>query len=242
MYSILYAVGSVKIEEYFNKFAVQTIKIRIARIAVPLVYVLLSLPLLPMVMPILPVEKFVKFAAVMNVDAGVPIENQQLTNLPQHMADRFGWEEMVAQVGNIYNKIREIEEQEIGIITSNWGQAGAIHLLGKEYKLPEPISMHGWYYFETLRSHKFKNIYIAVGLEQEGLKNVFEEVYLKGIYTNPYCMPYENNKSIFLCRKPKYDLRDVWLVERNMNPKFVEILNNKGVSAAIDYYYKVNYR
>jgi len=238
MYSILIAVGSIKIEEYFNKQRVKKIKIKIAKITVPIAYVILSLPLLPLIMPIIPVGQLVKFAAVMGVDAGVPVENQRLTNLPQHMADRFGWEEMVVQIADIYNNGKGEEENEVGIITNNWGQAGAIHLLGKKYDLPEPISMHGWYYFESLRTHEFKNVYITIGLGQEDLNYMFDDVELKGIYTNPYCMPYENNKSIYLCRKPKYNLRDFWIVARNINPVFLEVLNYKGVNAAIDYYYE----
>lgn len=237
MYSILLAVGSIKIEEYFNNRNVQKTKIKIARIVLPIAYVLLSMPLLPMVVPILPVEQLVKYVAVLGVDVGVRTENQHITQLPQHIADRFGWEEMVIQVADVYNNIPANERSEVGIMTGNWGQAGALHLFGKQYDLPEPISLHGWYYFETLRTHEFKDTYISIGLRGESLQNIFTEVIQQGIYTNPYCMPYENNKRIYLCRKPKVDLKDYWIFERNPDPHFLEILRKKGVTAAIAYYY-----
>lgn len=237
MYSILFAVGSIKIEKYFINRDIQKTKIKLARIVLPITYVLLSMPLLPMIVPILPIEQLVKYAAVLGVDAGVRTENLRITRLPQHIADRFGWEEMVTQVADVYANITSETNDDIGIITGNWGQAGAIHLLGRKYNLPEPISLHGWYYFETLRTHEFKNIYLSIGLPRENLQHIFEEVIQQSIYTHPYCMPHENNKPIYLCRKPKYDLRDYWLVYRNINPHFLEILQNKGIPAAITYYY-----
>jgi hypothetical protein len=238
MYSILLAVGSIKIEEFFENRKIQKTKIKIARIALPITYILLSMPFLPMVVPILPVEQLVKFTSVLGVDAGVRTENQHITQLPQHIADRFGWEEMVDQVAGVYDSVRSELKDEVGILTGNWGQAGAIHLLGRKYDLPEPVSLHGWYYFETLRTHEIKDNYISIGLSQDGLKTIFKEVIPYGIYTHPYCMPYENNKPIYLCRKPKYDLKEYWLVERNINPRFLEILRDSNIQAAIDYYHK----
>ena len=51
-------------------------------------------------------------------------------------------------------------------------------------------------------------------------------------------MPYENNKPIYLCKKPKIDLKQYWLVSRNINPRFQEILDTENIQAAIDYYYQ----
>jgi hypothetical protein len=238
MYSILLAVGSIKLEEFFENRQIQKTKIKFARISLPITYVLLSMPFLPMVVPILPVEQLVKYASVLGVDAGVRTENQKITQLPQHIADRFGWEEMVDQVAGVYDGVRSELKDEVGILTGNWGQAGAIHLLGRKYNLPEPVSFHGWYYFETLRTHEIKDNYISIGLSRDGLKTIFEEVIPYGIYTHPYCMPYENNKPIYLCRKPKFDLKKYWLVEKNINPRFLEILRDNNIQAAIDYYHK----
>lgn len=238
MYSILLAVGSIKLEEFFENRKIQKTKIKFARIALPITYVLLSMPLLPMVVPILPVEQLVKYTSVLGVDAGVRTENNQITQLPQHIADRFGWEEMVDQVAGVYDSVRSELKDEVGILTGNWGQAGALHLLGRKYNLPEPVSLHGWYYFETLRTHEIKDNYISIGLSQDGLKTIFKEVIPYGIYTHPYCMPYENNKPIYLCSKPKFELKKYWLVERNINPRFLEILRDNNIQAAIDYYHK----
>lgn len=238
MYSILFSVGSIKIEDFFNKHDIQRTKIKFARIVLPIVYVLLSMPLLPMVVPMFPIEKFVKYASVLGVHAGVRHENKQLAQLPQHVADRFGWEEMVDQVADVYDGVTSKLKDEAGILTGNYGQASAIHLLGKKYDLPEAISPSGWYYFETLRTHEFKNNYISIGIPRVMLQNVFEEVIHRDTYTHPYCMPYENNQPIYICKQPKFDLKSYWLVMRNIDPHFLETLRNNSVEAAIIYYHK----
>ena len=238
MYSILLAVGSVKIEDLFSKHGTQRTGVKSARIAVPIVYVMLSMPLLPMIVPILPVERFVKYASVLGVHAGVRHENTELGQLPQHVADRFGWEEMVDQIAAVHGSATSELNEEIGILTGNYGQASAIHLLGRKYDLPEAISTDGWFYFEALKTHEFKNNYISIGLPRNMLVNVFEVVIQRGTYTHPYCMPYEDNKPIYLCKQPKYDLRSYWLVRRNIDPRFLKILRENGAAAAIDYYNK----
>ena len=237
MYSILFAVGSIKIENFLNERDHDNFKIKFARIALPIAYVFLSLPLLPMIVPVLPIEKFVKYASVFNVHAGVRHENLELAKLPQHVADRFGWEEMVDQVAAVYDSVSSGSKDDVGILTGNYGQASAIQVLGKKFNLPDPISPHSWYYFETLRTHEFKDNYISIGLPRDMLKYLFLEVIPCGTYTHPYCIPFENNKPVYLCKQAKFDLKSYWLVSRNIDPRFLEILR-KNTQAAIAYYHK----
>ena len=238
MYSVLLAVGSVKIEDYFSKRGIQRPGIRTVRIALPIAYVILSLPLLPMIVPILPIESFVKYAAVLGVHAGVRHENTDLGQLPQHVADRFGWEEMVDQIAAVYDSAAAELNEEVGILTANYGQAGAVHLLGQKYDLPEAISPDGWFYYEALRKGEFKDSYVSIGLSRNRLLGVFETVSPRGTFTHPYCMPYENNNPIYLCRQPRYDLASYWRVIRNIDPGFMEVLRPDGAEAAVRYYHE----
>jgi len=237
-YTILLSVASIKIEEVINNFGVERLETKIVKIVLPVAYVILSLPFIPMAVPALQVEKFIKFASVLGVDAGVKYENQRINQLPQHFADRFGWEEMVAEIAKVYNNLPAEERGRFGIVTENWGEASAVHFYKNKYRLPEPISLEGWYYFETLRSHQFKDRYVSFGFSEEEVKSIFEEVRLEGLFTNSYCMPHENNKKIFVCRKPKFDLKRFWIVDRHIDPHFINILRTKGVTAAIAYFHQ----
>jgi hypothetical protein len=42
------------------------------------------------------------------------------------------------------------------------------------------------------------------------LENYFSSVEYAGTFQCEYCMPYENNSPLFICRDPKSDLRDMW--------------------------------
>ena len=238
IYTILIAVGSIKIEEYFQKMNTEKLKTKMLRITLPFAYVLLSLPLLPMVVPVLPIKQFVTYAQVIGVDAGVRTENQYITQLPQHVADRFGWEELATDVAHIYNNLPQNERARTGIFTTNWGQASALNYYQKKHHIPSATTSNGWYYFETLRMNEIKDTYICVGFPPDALKNIFADVQQKMIFTHPYCIPHENNKPICVCRFPRYDLRQVWRVERRTDPDFMNLVNTEGVAAAIRYFYQ----
>ena len=239
IYVILFAVGSTEIEAYLDRRAARRQGRSLIRIALPFVFVILSLPLIPMLVPILPVEKLVKFASALGVDAGVRHENLQEKQLPQHFADRFGWEEMVDQVAEVYDSVATRGDADVGILTNNYGQAGAIHVLGKKRHLPDAICAEGWFYFETLREQAFDKEYVTIGVSRDYLSQLFREVIPCGVYTNRYCMPYENNKPLFLCRQAKYDLADFWRIAKRPDPEFLAVLQDSGVGAAIDYYHRM---
>ena len=237
MYIILLSVGTIKIEDTFIKSSKKLFKL--ARFALPIIFIMLSIPLLIMLVPILPIDQLVKYASVLGVDAGVRTERTEASILPHHIADRFGWEEMVEQLADVYNNASSKLDKEIGIFTENYGQASAIHLFGKQYSLPEPISLMGWYYFQTLQNHDFKENYITIGLSESEMKKFFENVSIKGIFRNEYCLPHENNNLILLCRSPKFSLSSYWRIERNMDPHFSEIIRKEGVAAAVNYFYQL---
>lgn len=229
MYSVLLATGAVKIEERL----VNLLKIRIV---VPVVFVILSTPLIPYLVPVFNVEYLVKYVSFLGVDVGVKLENKKLNNLPQHFADRFGWSKLVMDIAFEFNQIPREERNNAGIITNNWGIASAIHFYKNVYNLPEPISNAGWYYFEALKKNINRKYFISVGISEQDLKNVFENVTLKRIFTNSYCMPHENNRPIFFCENLKIDLNQLIRVERTINPSFYSILMKDGAKKAIQYY------
>lgn len=231
MYTILLSVGSIKIEKKFGGS-------RIIRFVIPILYVILSLPLLPMQVPLLPVDTFISYAKVLGVDAGVKYENNVLDQLPQHFADRFGWEELVSDISKEYHAIPNEYKLTSGILTNNYGIASAIHFYKDIYKLPEPISDAGWFYYETMSKANSKNAYICIGYSEEALHYFFNIVIKKRTFFHPYCMPHENNRPIYLCVDPQVDIAQYFKVERRIDPNFMSILKEEGINKAIEYYHK----
>ena len=231
MYAILLSVGSIKIEEKFSTS-------KRIKIAIPILYVILSIPFLPMQVPLLPVDNFISYAKVLGVDAGVKYENNTINQLPQHFADRFGWEELMNDISKEYHAIPTEYKLKSGILTNNYGIASAVHFYKDKYKFPEPTSDAGWFYYETMLKVDSTNAYICIGYPEETLHYLFDSVIKKRTFTHPHCMPHENNRPIFLCVNPKVDIAQYFRIEREIDPKFIFILRDEGIKKAIEYYRK----
>ncbi len=236
LYSILFVVGSIRIEEYFLNTTPLRKRLQIFKIAIPSIYFILTLPVLPILIPIFPPNQLVHYASYFGVHAGVRHENISLSVLPQHMADRFGWEEMVDQVNSAYVKIEKSTIEKVGILVGNYGQGGAIHVLGQKYHLPEPISLNSWYYYETLRSHTFLKHYLTIGIDENALREVFNNVTFYGEFFHPYAVPHENNKKLYSCSDPKFNLKDYWMISKNTNSPFIQMIINEGIDTARSFF------
>ena len=213
LYAVLYSVGSVKIEELLGKWNAGKNNVRMTRLAIPIVYVVLCLPLLPLAVPVLPVDQLVHYVARLGVNGGIKTNSNAEALLPQHFADRFGWEEMVHDIAKVYHDADSAKYGDVGIFTVNYGEASAIHIYRDKYNLPEPITMNGWFYFEALRTHNFKSKYVSLGFSRRALEELFTVVERKGVFTDPYCMSFENNQPIYLCSDPKCDLNTAGLLK-----------------------------
>jgi len=229
MYSILLSVGAVKLEQILHN-SLKT------KIAIPAVFIFLSLPFVPMLVPMLTLDNFIAYAKVFSIDAGIKYENLSLNQLPQHFADRFGWEELVSDISEEYHKIPVEKRINAGLLIGNWGIASAVHLYKDEYDLPEPTSDAGWYYFDAIRKNDFGNIYICAAFSEGTLRQAFNTVIKKRIFTHPYCMPHENNRPIYFCENPKVNIGQLFKVGRRIDPEFLSIIRKEGPEKAISFY------
>ncbi len=238
IYGVLIAAGSTGVEQLLER-KVERGRRRIAvGIAIPSLYVLLTLPTLPYFVPLLPVDLLIDYLRPVGVTAGIKTEDSQIRDLPQHIADRFGWEEQVRMVARVYHEAQDSLAEPVGIAAGDWGEAAALHVHGAALGLPEPISTDGWYYFDALQRNDFRGHYVAIGSSYAELRSVFDHVEKKATFTHPYCRPNENNNPIYLCSHPRFNLRAYWIVAHRMDPGFEEILDRCGVTAAVEYYHQ----
>lgn len=49
----------------------------------------------------------------------------------------------------------------------------------------------------------------------DDLKPYFQDVIHAATTSSPYAMPYENNRAIFLCRKARFSIQDIWRREKH---------------------------
>jgi hypothetical protein len=129
--------------------------------------------------------------------------------LPQHYADQFGWEEIVAKVNEAYLKLSPAERSGCAVFAQDYGQAGAIDFLGRRYGLPPALSGHQTYYLWGPRDYS-GNCMIVLDDSKEVLEGLYEQVeYVGTSADNPYAL--ERKIPVFICRGAKFGaLSAVW--------------------------------
>lgn len=162
----------------------------------------------PLAMPILPVEYAVKYCRFWDVQA-VQVESVPLGDLPQLFADMYGWPEQVEAVAKVFNALPPHDREKCAVLAYNYGEAGAIDYLGPARGLPKAISGHNQYALWGPRGYN-GDVVIAIGFSQEKLRQIFDEVNPAMRVTSQHAIPEEANLTVYLCRKPKRTLREMW--------------------------------
>ncbi len=159
-------------------------------------------------LPLLPPETYVRYTHFIGISQP-KFEHRQASELPQLLADRFGWPEMAAAVAKIYNSLPADERAQTAIFGQNYGEAGAIDFYGPELGLPKAISGHANYWYWGPREYTGESM-IVLGETRERLEQYFSKVEAKGALGNPYAMASEHF-TIYLCREPKgWSLAQRW--------------------------------
>ncbi len=174
-----------------------------------------SLSLLPLAVPVLPVETFIKYSTAIGMKPA-SAENVELSELPQFYADMFGWEGLAQDVSAVYLALPESERAATVVLTQNYGEAGALEYYSPKYPLPRVICMHNSYWFWGYPREGVRNVIVLRGTEEDHEKSC-DEVTLAAVHTCRYCMPYENNMRLFVCRGLHRSLAEVWRKEKNFS-------------------------
>lgn len=195
LYPVLFAAGSVKITQWIkSKKAIWNYLIAVIILAPSIYYI-------PHLTPIFSIEKYVNYANI--------AEQEGRVELTGDYADMFGWEEQVRLVDSLYHSLTEQEQNNCVLWAENYGEAGALTILGKKYGLPKPISRHGsfwkWGY-----AKENATVWISLGNETPSVEYVFEETELVQMIYHKYAIGEENGIPLYICRKPKLDIKQWW--------------------------------
>ena len=183
---------------------------RWTRPAVIAVLVLLGLAIAPLAMPMLPVTTYLHYAAALRQSPQTD-ERKALSDLPQFYADRFGWTEWAAAVTRTYQSLASDEQRAAVIFASNYGEAGAIDVLGRPFELPPAVSGHNNYWLWGPGANRGDVLIALVPASGRArLEQSFESVEQTGTITCDHCMPYENHRPIFVCRRPRQSFAAFW--------------------------------
>jgi hypothetical protein len=206
-YPMLFAGGAVWFEQVLKEKTAMLRPIYVSFVAIS------GAVLSPLAAPVLPVGSYIAYADALGIKPSTA-ENKELAELPQFYADMFGWEELAATVITVHAGLSEEEKERCVIYTENYGEAGAIEFFGKSYGIPRVISGHNNYYLWGPGSDSIDVVLIVGGDLEDHARN-FESVELAAQSQCHYCMPYENNLPIFIARKLKRPVQEVWPLTKN---------------------------
>jgi hypothetical protein len=160
----------------------------------------------PLAKGFLPAETFVAYARTLGVMPSSG-ERSRLGRLPQHFADMHGWKELAETVARVHATLPEGDK--VCVAGQNYGQAGAIDHFGPALGIPPAVSTHNSYWIWGA-DRCADAVWIVIGDDRENLERLFESVERAATFDCDLCMPYEDDNPIWVCRRPKVDLKAMW--------------------------------
>ena len=128
-----------------------------------------------------------------------------------NFVEQIGWDDLVDTVARVYESLPEEERRHTGILTGNYGEAGAIQLLGREHGLPEPISGINSFW---LRGYgNAPSTVILLGRDMEDATRIFEQCTVAEQITNRFGVENEESRDhpdVILCRTPRAPWPEIW--------------------------------
>jgi hypothetical protein len=128
------------------------------------------------------------------------------------LREEIGWDELVRTVAQIRDSLPPDQQAHLGITTGNYGEYGAIDILGRAYGLPEPI---GTTNSEWLRGYPTQQIttVIALGIRPEQADEIFTNCRVAGHNGNSEGIrneEFDDHPWIFVCGPPRKPWAEVW--------------------------------
>jgi hypothetical protein len=204
IYPVLFAAGAVSFEEI-----VETRRRAWLKPAYVLLLVIGGIVIAPLAFPVLPLQATVSYV---RSTSGTDIKSEKFDTgiLPQHFADRLGWEEMAAAVAEAYDSLPAADRASACIFAGNYGEAGALEFYGPRYGLPHVISGHNNYYIWGPNDCTGETAVVIGVADAEDLRQVFADVEQVSQTHCDYCMPYEDNLPIYVAHGLKTPLKQLW--------------------------------
>ena len=142
-------------------------------------------------------------ALVLPLATSGPLRDFALKNNGE-LSEEMGWNELVKTVAGIRDSLPAEQQASLGVLVGNYGEQGAIEMLGPAYHLPQPISMtnSAW-----LRGYPTPppNTLIVVGFSRESADRAFTGCRLAGHNGNTLGVKNEESQEhpdIFVCGPP----------------------------------------
>jgi 4-amino-4-deoxy-L-arabinose transferase-like glycosyltransferase len=201
-YTILFAGGGVLLEQITSGR-----QWRWARVSSVVLLVLSGVALAPLGIPLLSPPATAAYGAMLGIVPQIESGEGKIAELPQWLADRFGWEQLAAEVAAAVEQLAPEERARAVILAPSYGQAGAIEFFGHD--LPPVYGEQNNYHLWGPPEDPVPAAVFA-GFREETVRWLFEEVELFTVHDCEWCMPWRDESPIWIARGQKVPFREAW--------------------------------
>jgi hypothetical protein len=142
---------------------------------------------------------------------GGPLRDFALKNNGD-LREEIGWDELVRSVAAVRDSLPPEQQASYGILDGNYGEAGAIEMLGPPYHLPAPISLTNSAYLNSYPATPPATL-IVIGWSKEQVDREFTACRIAGHIGNSLGVENEESKDhsdIYLCGPPIKGWPEFW--------------------------------
>jgi hypothetical protein len=126
--------------------------------------------------------------------------------------EEIGWPEMAATVAHVRDSLPPEDRAHLGILVGDAGEAGAIHLYGRAYGLPDAISGSNSNWFHGYGDPP-PQIVITVGFLRTDADSIFVSCQLAGHLAKPFGIENSavgDHTDVFVCSQPRQPWPVLW--------------------------------
>jgi len=155
-------------------------------------------------------------ARLVPIASSGPLRDYALKNSGD-LREEIGWDELVRTVASIRNSLPAEQRDHLGITTGNYGEYGAIEILGAPYGLPAPIGTTNSEYLRGYPSPS-TTTFIVLGISREQANRIFTGCRLAGHNGNSLGVHNEesdDHPDIFVCGPPHKSWPELWKGHQN---------------------------
>ncbi len=128
------------------------------------------------------------------------------------LREEFGWDDLVRTVAHIRDSLPPDQQAHLGIATGNYGEYGAIEILGAAYGLPQPIGTTNSEYLRGYPTPEPTTI-IVIGNSLEKANALFTNCRVAGHNGNSEGLKNEESErhpDIFVCGPARLPWSELW--------------------------------
>jgi hypothetical protein len=204
LFPFLIAAGAVSFENILKKVWSQILLV--------VFLIIFTIPMIPYGIPVFKSEGMISYfnrlETKYKINVGRQWEDRSIHSLPQDYADMLGWEELTSIANKAYRIVPD--KKSCFIYCENYGQAGAITVIGKKYKLPEAISFsESFRYWIPMKfdTDPTSVIYIN-GKPGKDVDKLFSKITKIGNISNPDAR--EFGTAVYLLQDPVISFNKFW--------------------------------